>query len=70
MIKKSLNFLLIISVFFAPRLFSQETDDEKKKLKLLADFRFRFEVDWDSRRFDGSYAKALCQDKLKKWAEK
>ncbi len=42
MTKKSLNFLLIISVFFAPRLFSQETDDEKKKLKLLADFRFRF----------------------------
>ena len=55
MIKKALNFLLIISVFFAPRLFSQETDDEKKKLKLLADFRYRFEADWDSRRFEGSY---------------
>jgi hypothetical protein len=36
MIKKALNFLLIISVFFASHLFSQETDDEKKKLKLLA----------------------------------
>lgn len=34
---------------------SQEEQEEKKKLNFQGDFRFRVEQDWDSRNFDGSY---------------
>lgn len=48
------KFHLIAVLFLIPILLHAQEPQEKPKLRFNADFRFRIEEDWDSRKSDGS----------------
>ncbi|NNE29414.1 MAG: hypothetical protein HKN16_07245, partial [Saprospiraceae bacterium] len=48
------QLLLFLGILFAFPLFGQQ-DSTQAKLDWEADFRFRIEQDWDSRKSDGTF---------------
>jgi hypothetical protein len=49
------KLLLILALFLAPLAITAQIDSLKSRLSFDADFRFRVEQDWDSRKSDGSF---------------